>query len=59
MGLPQNVCKNIWHQYYEAGPMMYLHDEDLAKLKKNLANFMDTPSKPQGRYSPVTSLQGS
>lgn len=46
MGLPQNVRKNIWHQYYEAGPMMYLHDEDLAKLKKNLANFMDTPSKP-------------
>jgi len=24
---------------------MYLHDEDLAKLKKNVANFIDTASK--------------
>jgi len=37
--------KNIWQQYYEAGHMMYLHDEDLAKLKKNVANFIDTASK--------------
>ncbi|HKW63595.1 MAG TPA: hypothetical protein VJN89_13685 [Candidatus Acidoferrum sp.] len=45
MGLPENIRKNIWHQYYEAGHMMYLHDEDLAKLKKNVANFIDTASK--------------
>jgi carboxypeptidase C (cathepsin A) len=45
MGLPKNIRKNIWHQYYEAGHMMYLHDEDLAKLKKNVANFIDTASK--------------
>ncbi|HEX8881491.1 MAG TPA: hypothetical protein VF749_15735 [Candidatus Acidoferrum sp.] len=46
MGLPENIRKNIWHQYYEAGHMMYLHDEDLAKLKKNVANFIDIASKP-------------
>ena len=45
MGLPENIRKNIWHQYYEAGHMMYLHDEDLAKLKKNVANFIDTASR--------------
>ncbi len=45
MGLPENIRKNIWHQYYEAGHMMYLHDEDLAKLKKNVANFIDVASK--------------
>jgi carboxypeptidase C (cathepsin A) len=45
MGLPENIRKNIWHQYYEAGHMMYLHDEDLAKLKKNVARFIDTASK--------------
>jgi carboxypeptidase C (cathepsin A) len=46
MGLPENIRKNIWHQYYEAGHMMYLHDEDLAKLKKNVASFIDIASKP-------------
>jgi carboxypeptidase C (cathepsin A) len=46
MGLPENIRKNIWHRYYEAGHMMYLHDEDLAKLKKNVANFVDIACKP-------------
>lgn len=46
MGLPENIRKNIWHQYYEAGHMMYLRDEDLAKLKKNVASFIDIASKP-------------
>jgi carboxypeptidase C (cathepsin A) len=45
MGLPENIRKNVWHQYYEAGHMMYLHDEDLAKLKKNVANFIELASK--------------
>jgi len=45
MGLPENIRKNAWHQYYEAGHMMYLHDEDLAKLKKNVATFIDAASK--------------
>lgn len=46
LGLPENIRKNIWHQYYEAGHMMYLHEEDLGKLKKNVANFIETASKP-------------
>jgi carboxypeptidase C (cathepsin A) len=46
MGLPENIRKNIRQQYYEAGHMMYLHDEDLSKLKKNIANFIDSTSKP-------------
>lgn len=46
MGLPENIRKNVLQQYYEAGHMMYVHDEDLAKLKKNVANFIDTASKP-------------
>lgn len=46
MGLPENIRKNIWHRYYEAGHMMYLHDEDLAKLKKNVANFVDIACRP-------------
>jgi carboxypeptidase C (cathepsin A) len=46
MGLPENIRKNIRQQDYEAGHMMYLHDEDLAKLKKNVAGFIDSTSKP-------------
>ncbi len=45
LGLPENIRKNIRHQYYEAGHMMYLHDEDLSKLKKNVASFIDAASK--------------
>jgi len=45
MGLPENIRKNASHQYYEAGHMMYLRDEDLAKLKKNVAGFIDAASK--------------
>jgi carboxypeptidase C (cathepsin A) len=33
-------------QYYEAGHMMYIRDEDLAKLKKNLGSFIESASKP-------------
>jgi len=47
LGLPENLQKNIHHKYYEAGHMMYLHDEDLAKLKANVAAFIDSASKPQ------------
>ena len=42
LGLPENLQKNIHHQYYDAGHMMYLHDEDQAKLKANIASFMDS-----------------
>ena len=45
LGLPEKLQKNIHLQYYEAGHMMYLHDEDLAKLKTNVAAFIDAASK--------------
>ena len=46
LGLAPNLRKNIKLQYYEAGHMMYVHDEDLAKLKANVANFVDSACKP-------------
>ena len=46
LGLPANLQKNIKLQYYEAGHMMYVRDEDLAKLKTNVAAFIETASKP-------------
>jgi carboxypeptidase C (cathepsin A) len=45
LGLPEKLQKNIHLQYYDAGHMMYLHDEDLAKLKANVAAFIDASSK--------------
>jgi carboxypeptidase C (cathepsin A) len=45
LGLPENLQKNIRLQYYDAGHMMYLHEEDLAKLKANIAAFLDNATK--------------
>lgn len=46
LGLPENLQKNIQLQYYDAGHMMYLHQEALAKLKANIAKFIETASHP-------------
>lgn len=46
LGLAPNLRKNIKLNYYEAGHMMYVRDEDLAKLKANIANFIETATKP-------------
>jgi len=46
LGLPERLQKNIHLQYYDAGHMMYVHDEDLAKLKSNVGAFIDAASKP-------------
>jgi len=46
LGLAENLRKNIHLKYYEAGHMMYVRDEDLAKLKANVASFIDGASKP-------------
>jgi carboxypeptidase C (cathepsin A) len=43
--LPENLQKNIKLQYYDAGHMMYLHEEDLAKLKSNIGSFLDNATK--------------
>jgi carboxypeptidase C (cathepsin A) len=45
LGLPENLQKNIHLQYYDAGHMMYLREEDLAKLKANVSSFIDAASK--------------
>jgi carboxypeptidase C (cathepsin A) len=45
LGLPDKLQKNIRLQYYDAGHMMYLRDEDLVKLKANIAGFIDGASK--------------
>src|SRR5256885_768947 len=45
LGLPEKLQKNIRLQYYDAGHMMYLRDEDLAKLKTNIGNFIEAASK--------------
>src|SRR6266851_2933595 len=46
LGLPDKLQKNIRLQYYDAGHMMYLRDDDLVKLKTNIASFIDGASKP-------------
>lgn len=45
LGLPEKLQGHIHMEYYNAGHMMYLRDEDLAKLKKNIASFIDSTSK--------------
>jgi carboxypeptidase C (cathepsin A) len=45
LGLPEELRKNVQHKYYQAGHMMYLREEDLAKLKANVAAFIDAFGK--------------
>ena len=42
--LPENLQSHIHLEYYDAGHMMYLRDEDLAKLKSNVASFIQSNS---------------
>lgn len=43
--LPGNLRSNIQLEYYDAGHMIYLHEDDLAKLKSNIGAFIDAGSK--------------
>jgi carboxypeptidase C (cathepsin A) len=45
LGLAENLRRNIHMQYYDAGHMMYVRDEDLTKLKANVSTFIDSASK--------------
>jgi carboxypeptidase C (cathepsin A) len=45
LNLPDSLRGNIHLQYYDAGHMMYLHEDDLTKLKGNIANFIANASK--------------
>ncbi|MGB0036731.1 MAG: hypothetical protein WBP79_14770 [Candidatus Acidiferrales bacterium] len=44
LGLPANLQAHIHEQYYHAGHMMYLHEDDLAKLKSNVGSFIEGAS---------------
>jgi len=45
LGLPEKLQKNIHLQYYEAGHMMYVREEDLIKLKNNVGRFIENASR--------------
>lgn len=46
LNLPrESGSKMIHEQYYEAGHMMYLREEELAKLKENVASLIDAASR--------------
>jgi carboxypeptidase C (cathepsin A) len=45
LGLPEKLKGHIHLEYYTAGHMMYLHSDDLAKLKSNVGGFIDSATK--------------
>jgi len=42
--LPENLQSHIHLEYYDAGHMMYLREPDLARLKSNVASFIQSNS---------------
>jgi carboxypeptidase C (cathepsin A) len=42
LGLPAELQANVSMGYYEAGHMMYVHLPSLAKLKEDLAQFIQS-----------------
>jgi carboxypeptidase C (cathepsin A) len=46
LGLPEKLQRHIHLEYYTAGHMMYLHSDDLAKLKTNVGSFIENATKP-------------
>jgi carboxypeptidase C (cathepsin A) len=45
LGLPKSLRGNIHLEYYNAGHMMYLREDSLARLKDNIGAFIDNASK--------------
>lgn len=45
LALPKNLESHIHFEYYNAGHMMYLRTSSLARLKANIASFIDSASK--------------
>lgn len=43
--LPEKLRGNVHLQYYGAGHMMYVRDEDRVKLKANVASFIENAAK--------------
>ena len=46
LGLPADLQKNITLDYYNAGHMMYLQDEDRVSLHEHIARFIDRATHP-------------
>src|SRR5438477_3778020 len=46
LGLPDALQKNIKEDYYNAGHMMYLHDQDRVSLHNQIASFIDRATQP-------------
>ena len=40
MNLPDELRGNIKHNFYEAGHMMYVHEEELMNLRRNIVQFV-------------------
>ena len=40
LDIPADVRRRVTHKYYDAGHRMYTRDEDLVKLKKDLAAWL-------------------
>jgi len=45
LGLPAELQKNVKLNYYNAGHMMYLQDDDRVHLHDNVASFIDRGMK--------------
>jgi carboxypeptidase C (cathepsin A) len=45
MGIDKKIKANITHKYYEAGHMMYIHNESAVKFKKDVAEFINSTLK--------------
>lgn len=45
LGLPADLQKNVKLDYYTAGHMMYLHDEDRVNLHNQIAGFIDRATR--------------
>ena len=46
LGLPDALQKNIKEDYYNAGHMMYLHDQDRVSLHNQIASFIERATQP-------------
>src|SRR5437762_12617695 len=46
LGLPEALQKNIKLDYYNAGHMMYLQDQDRVSLHNQIASFIDRATQP-------------
>ena len=45
LGLDKKIKGNITQKYYEAGHMMYIHNDSALKFKKDVSDFISTNLK--------------